>query len=308
MKQEVISAKMNDAQVKLTKNLVSEFKEANRDAKISGPKFGKIADAILMSLKIDEEHYIKFIKILLGNDIKVLFTKNSSPRTKQIIDEYESRKKEAELRNKLRQIDDKAAEAAANQPKANPDKDLTIQDIEKLINKGNYRELIRISKSINCPPKVCQYASENIAGAAKNSIEELVAQGIGNKNRATEVINKLLVIASDKDLRVTNDISILKDAGIAAIEVASSTDDTIDELIKICNNNALHHSVTVMSAVKFSETVFENEALYKDDIDIAVRSLSTRWMNIAYDVARRDMSEEDVKKFNQLLDYIDSKR
>lgn len=309
MKLEIISAKMTDPQARLMKKLVSQFKDSHKDVRINGPKFGKIADAILMSMKIDENHYVQFIKILLGNDINVLFTKNTNPKTKQIIEEFEGKRKEAELRKKLRLAEeDHALEASASGRKQNADKSITIQDVDRLIKEGNYQEILRISRSINCVPKVVEHAAASIGDAARNLIEELRFNGLGNKNKSDESIGKLISIASDKNLRVTNDISILKEAGSAAIEVAATNPDSVDELIKICNNNSLHHSVTVEAAVKFSELVFADEDYYKDDLDIAVRSLSTRWMNIAFDVAGRDMSSEDIEKYNQLLDYVDSKR
>lgn len=309
MKLEIISSKLNNAQAKLMKQLVDDFKESNRGVKISGPKFGKIADAILMSMKIDEAHYVKFLKILLGNDINVLFTKNTNPKTRQIVEEFEERRKEAELRHKLRKAEENhVLEASANEKKQNADKSITVQDIEKLIEEGNYNEIIRISKSINCIPKVIEHASSSIGTAARNKIEEHRFDGLSSKNKTEDAIIKLILIATDKNLRITNDINILKEAGEAAIEVAASNFETVDELIKICNNNALHHSVTICSAVKFAELAFENEEYYKDELEIAVKSLSIRWMNIAFDVARRDMSDDDLQKYNQLIDYVESNR
>jgi len=308
MKLEIISAKLTDSQAKLMKEIVIQFKASNKRTKISGPKFGKIANAILMSMKIDEDHYAKFVRIMLGNEISILFTKNTNPKTKEIITEYEEKRKEVEIRQKLRSAEDNDVETSVNEKKLNADKSITVQDVEKLVKEGNYNEVMRISKSINCIPKVVEHAAASIGDAARNRIEELQFDGLSNKHKAAESITKLISIASDKNLRITNDIRILKDAGEAAIEVAASTFETVDELIKICNNNSLHHTVTIKSAVKFAELVFADPDYYEGELDIAVRSLSVRWMNIAFDVARGDMSDEELEKYNQLLNYIDTNR
>lgn len=309
MKQEVISAKLTDRQAKLVKEIIENFKERNKKTKISGPKFGKIADAILMSLKIDENHYIDFIKTMLGNDINILFTKNTNPKTKKIVEEFEEKRKEAEIRKKLRKAEEnRSVDKPVVDQQQNTDKLITIKQVEKLVEQGKYQEVLRISKSINCIPKVVTFASESIGEAARNLIEELRFDGLSNKNKINDAITKLILVAADKSLRVTNDISILKEAGQAAIELAASNYETVDELIKICNNNALHHSVTIESAVKFAELVFADPDYYKDELDIAVRSLSVRWMNIAFDVARRDMNEEELEKYEQLIDHIENKR
>lgn len=305
MSQEIISAKITQNQIKNVKMMVSKFLELNPKARITPPKFGQLGDGILFSFKIDIDHFSKMLLLFLENEINVLFAKNVTGKTKELIDDYENRKREIETKKRMRDGD---KEVSINEKKINNDKTITVEDVDKLIKLGDYSELIRISRSINCVPPVVEHAASNIKEAAQIAINQLEIEGLTSKYKAEDAIKKLLSIASDKNLLVTKDVQIFKDAGLAAINVIRSYKDLISELIKIANNNALHHSIVVEAIAVFSDIVFADEEFFKDDIQIALRSLSVRWLNIAYDVAHTNMSEDSKEKFNKLLDYILNKR
>lgn len=304
MSQEILSAKINQAQVVVVKTLVTKFKELNPKAKVSSPKFGQLGDGVLFSVTIDVENYNKLLVLFLDNDIKILFTKNTSGKAKELIEQYEERKKELETKKRMR---DAEADFSGDK-KVNSDKSITLQDIEKMTNDGNYKELLRISKSINCAPAVVEQAILNIKDAAQVAIIKLEEEALFSKMKASDNIKELIHLASDKRLLITKDVDILKQAGFAAINLAKTYSDNTSDLITIANNNLLHHSVVVEAIVAFSEIVFADEDFFKDDITIALRSISVRWLNIAYDVAHVEMSDEKKAKFQKLLDYIYTKR
>ncbi len=302
---EVISAKLLQEQISLVKALVTSYKNKFNSAKIAGPKFGKIGDEILMSVKIDANHYKDFLRLLLENNISILFTKHTPANTKDIIAEYQEKKKEAEVRQRMLEIDSKPSE---NEKRINADKSITISDVENMVRQGNYEEIFRISRSIACQPAVMEKAQHSLAEAVRNAIDDLVVEGITNKELADGSIKKLIQIATDKKLRVARDVSFMKEAGLSAIDIAANFNETVYHLIDIANNNSLHHSVTIAAVIKLSGLIFEDEELFADEIEISLRKISVRWLNIAYDVAFPDLSDEEKEKFNKFVDFINSKR
>lgn len=304
MASEVVSAKLTDDQVKILKTLVAKFIEINPKCGISGPKFGQIGDGILMSLKIDSQYFEKFVKLLFDNSIPILFSKNMSSTRKEFLDELDKKKQELEAKQKLRDMDIDRTGDSANEKKVNSDKAISLNDIEKLTKDGNYSELIRISRSINCSPPVIEKATASIKEAAFNAVNDLEIEGLSSKHFADDAVKKLIKIASDKQLVIVKDTTILKEAGRAAINIAQAYRDTTSNLIAIANNNALHHTVIVEAIVAFSEIVFADPEFFKDELEIAKRSISLRWLNIAYDVAHTEMSKEARDHFIKFQDFI----
>ncbi|NOX18200.1 MAG: hypothetical protein GXO87_07955 [Chlorobi bacterium] len=131
----------------------------------------------------------------------------------------------------------------------------------------------------------------------------LKKDGMIKKSKANDNIPILLQIASSEKLKSAYFITVMKEAGNAAIEICSIYPDYVGELIIISNDRRVPNIINLRAASKFAEATLENRDKYKKDITIAKKRINKKWLDNIYDVAGFELTKrenENLEKFKNI--------
>lgn len=292
---EVITAKANKNDIERIKLIIERLKEKNPSLSSTPLRFGKIGDDIIVTFKVDNKSYKSVIEKLVVNNIKVL---SNSESTQRLIDTVKNSNVSNTAKSSGMGWDDLREKNQAGEHKK----------LQEFISEGNYNEVIRISRTVSLGREIVETAKNNIDHTIEKAINSAFNDGLTKKYDIDINIQKLVQIASDNNLKFLHKNDLMKQAGLNAVIIATRNKEYVGELIKMCNNNLLNNLVNIKAAVKFAEIVLPNPESFKEDILIAIRTINTRWLKIAFNVAANELSENEVVLFNKLIDFIDNHR
>ncbi len=96
------------------------------------------------------------------------------------------------------------------------------------------------------------------------------------------------------------------------MELCTKFDDFADELIKIANNIKMPNIVSIKAIILFTEiTLLDNrnfKSVYEADIVYATKNTNLRWLKIAYDTVEHELKEDDKKKYEMFMSFIEYKK
>lgn len=291
---EVITAKADKNDIEKIKLIIQRLKEKNPSLSSTPLRFGKIGEDIIVTFKIDQGNYKALVEKLIVNNIKVL---SNSEKTQNFIDTVKSNiaanasksgKGWDELKEKSQTLDNKK--------------------LHEFINEGNYNEVIRISRTVSLGREAVETAKNNIDHTIERAISLAYNEGINRKYDVDINIQKLVQIASDNNLKILHKIELMKQAGLSAVAICSQNKDYIGELIKICNNISVHNLVNIKAAVKFAQIVLVDPDAFPEDVQIAVRTINTRWLSMAFDVVADELDQGEILLFSKLTTFINEHR
>ena len=289
-----VATLIKEKEVVFFKELIDKLRDRQPEIQITPFKYGSIGDNKLVSFKVSENHYTLILESMVTNNLKIILKDEESEK---II-------KKAETVSLAREMngwgDIKKSES--------PDNTKETKSLEAYIKEGNYSEVIRISRNINFGNEVVQKAKNSIPIAVTNAIKKATYESEQRKSSVEENIKLLIKIASDINLKNLNLPKLLKQAGFSAIQLCANDPNQFEQLISICNNSSIHNMINVKAAIAFSKITLDKESEYEEIISIAVRNLNTRWLSIAGDVAKNDLSKDELTQFNRLIDYLFEKR
>ncbi len=294
MQTETITAKVNKQDIEKIKTIIESFKEKFPKMVITPLRYGKIGDEIVVNFKIEE----KFAKIMLE---KLVMNK--------IILLSQSQKTQKVIENIKQDISRSApVKSGGWSDVRNTNKFSSKPKVDELTSNGNYSDLIKISRTIIYGKNIADAAKENIDPAIENAINQAYSEGLSKKFESDKNIQKLFQIASDNNLKLLQKNDYMKEAGLKAIELATSNKSSANELITIANNTAVHNFVSIKAVVNFASLIFKNPEEYKEDIEIAIRKLNIRWLKLNVASVEKDFSFEDIKLLEDLFEFIQNKR
>lgn len=184
----------------------------------------------------------------------------------------------------------------------------THDSLDDLIDGGNYKELIKVSKDITYSTETLSKAKSGILLTVTNAIIKNVDEVAKYRFAIKKTIENLLKIASDTELKLYNCNMLMEQAGVIAIELSSKYEESVHYLIKISNLRNIDNLLNLKAASKFGEIVLSDPGKYENDIRIAVRELNTRWLDMAYDSAKHKLSEEENELLIKCVNMIKSRR
>jgi hypothetical protein len=295
MEFEVISILADKRDIGGIVSTIKTIQFKNPNLSIGTPKYGQLSNKMIISYKVPKEQHKEIVGLFLGRSIKII------SRNDDVVNLMSSSRRGGD--DSFSQANAPGNEIRMKKPT------LTKAEVEENAQKGNYPEVLRVLKeTINYTPDVVERAKALLPEAISRGIKGAYNNGVAFQSKAEESVDALVKIASDSALKSLNRLDDMREAGFCAIELCARHVKHIDKLINICNNNTVPHIVNLKSAVKFSEVVFSDETKFRDDLDIAVRDLNNRWMDIAVDIAGRELNEEENELLNRLLGHIRSKR
>jgi hypothetical protein len=181
-------------------------------------------------------------------------------------------------------------------------------NLDKLIDEGKYKELIKVAKDVTYNPESISKAKAGIPLSVNNLIIKVIDRFSRQKMDIEEAISTLTTITSDKELPYFNSREWMYQAGIVAVELCSQRDYAIKNLIKISNQKNSDQLINVKAAIKFSEILFGNLTKYEEQIKLATKELNTRWLSNVAEAYRNKLSKEENEAFDKLVDFINDSK
>ncbi|MBX3009625.1 MAG: hypothetical protein KF816_16500 [Melioribacteraceae bacterium] len=181
-------------------------------------------------------------------------------------------------------------------------------NLDKLIDEGKYKELIKVAKDVTYNPESITKAKAGIPLSVNNLIIKVIDRFSRQKMDIEEAISTLTTITSDKELPYFNSREWMYQAGIVAVELCSQRDYAIKNLIKISNQKNSDQLINVKAAIKFSEILFGNLTKYEEQIKLATKELNTRWLSNVAEAYRNKLSKEENEAFDKLVDFINDSK
>jgi len=275
------------------KELIYTIKELKPGMIISSLRYENIGDEVIIFFRIDNDSYAFMVEKLIFNNVRMLIV---DQRNKDLMES---------IQNKIHITNTDFIGWGSSKSTTSARK---TKSIEELVESGNYREVIAVSKNISSSSVLVEKAKNNISNAVYIAIDTAFQDGLRNQIEIDNSVNKLLEIASDRNLRILNKMEEMKQAGYKAIELCSQSPDFYSDLIHIANLSSLPNINNIKAAIKFSQLVLSDPETFKDEITIALKKLNTRWLGIAMDTVKKDLTEEEIIEFEKLNNLILEKR
>lgn len=290
MEIEKILVKTSRDDLDRVQNVLNSLKDVNERFFLDDLHYSKIDDDVIISFTTEKSLYKQLLEKLHFNNLIIISDKESinEIRAKEL-DRLDHIKKKRGSKEDLFYL--------------NQDGD----SIDELARIGNYKELLKIIKSVHAGPDEIEHAKMEIDLAISNCIEITYKHGSDNKYLLNESILKLIKIASDPELSVREYDYFRKSAGLHAINLATLSERKIYKLVNICRNNMLHKFVCVAAAIKLAKFTFQHQDAFRKDINASISKINLRWLTLCYSMVQEDFSETEKIQFKNLVEYIKSK-
>ncbi|QQS36526.1 MAG: hypothetical protein IPM56_00820 [Ignavibacteriales bacterium] len=292
---EKIVVKATSAEVVKLKELLKRLEESISDLIIGPLLLGELGHDFIVSFNVDDKHYRMIIEKLTMNKIKVLTLDD------KIIEIINATPMNVNVETRLEEVKEK------EQTKLSP---FEVQDkvLDEAIQNGDYEKVIQIAMDIRNNGDIVERAKNNISYTLFIAIEKAYHKALEKKYEIPKSFTRLIEISADNKLKTLQFTELLKYAGARAVNLSALQKEHFRKLIQICNDSKLINYVNIKAAVKFSEIALKDQEQYRFEIDLAVRELNIKWLQIVFDIASVEFSAEEQNQFNELVDFIRAKR
>lgn len=289
-----ISVLIDKKKLEFIKKLLKSIRIEYPDLKVISPKLGSIKDKVLFSFKIEANYYNIVAESFTTNSIDIL----TIGAKKQLIENFKK-----DVQKPMVPKQEKLKEGWSDLIKKKDD--TPSISIEELINKGEYKRLIKLSKDIHLGSELRKFAAKSIGSAANILIGRLFQRGTLANDGPEEYIRRLLQIGRDKELKHLGEDSLRKTSVEKAVDLTDyfKEDEKEEQLVKICNDRGLHNHSNIYAALKLAEIVFESRE--KTISQYIRKNLNLRWLRIAYDAKPRKFPQESDQKIKMLIKTIE---
>ncbi len=256
-------------------------------------KTGKIGENILLSFKVHDEFYPTVLEKFAYNDIPIIM------QDKNAI-EFIDQKKE-QKRKKLRTQGWSEISKTKRQ--------ISLKDLHKFSEEGKIREVTKEARGgVSSSFAIVKRARELINPTIENAIKNLLICSEEKIGKRQEVIDQLILIASDKDLKLFHKYDEMVKAGMLAIELSVQYKNYYHNLIKIANNSKMSNINNVKAIIKFAEVYYNCSEKEKEKLPNIIKLLNTRWLHIAFETIKQKLSREEIDIFNYFIEFVEEQR
>jgi hypothetical protein len=290
---EPITLLASEKELPTIKTILKFLNEKHPTFKAMKFRTGKIGEDILVSFKVNEEFYSKVLEKFAYNDIPIIM---KDKKANEIIDEKKEQK-----RRKLKAQGWSEINAKKNQ--------ITLAELDKLARGGKLKKITKEAKGgISSNRDIVKKARSLISETVENSITNLINYAIEKPGRREDTIDELLLIATDKDLKLFGKVEEMIKAGIVSIELALSHKNYYDKIILIANNTKINNLINVKATIALASIYNLNENENSEKLTNAVKYLNTRWLKIALESVRSKFTHEEIKIFERFIGIIEEQR
>lgn len=259
--------------------------------KFSAMKFrtGELGQDILVSFKVKNEFYPKVLEKFAYNDIP-LITKDKDSQ------DYVKEKKEVK-RKKLRAQGWSEISVSKQQ--------VTINELNKFSEQGKIKEIVKEAKGgVRSNIEIVKKAKHLLSPTINIAIENLTSYAEERIGKREDTIEELMLIATDKDLKLFHKYEDQRKAGLTAIEISLSHKNYHSYLIKIANHSKLNHLTNIKAMLALANLYKESK---EDNVD-TIKLLNTRWMKIAFETIQQKLTPEEKEEFNSFINFVEDER
>lgn len=288
-----ITSLIKEKDLEPIKAILNFLKEKFPHFSVKKFRTGKIGEDILVTFKVSSEFYPKVIEKFAYNNIPLIMKDKES---EALVEEKKEQK-----RKSLRAEGWSEISFSRNQ--------ISLAQLEKFAKNGKIKEVAKeakggIGSKIEIVNKAKSLLTKTINTAIDN-LEKYAKEGVG---KSQEAIDQLLLIATDKDLKLFQKYEEIKKAGFTAIDISLSHKKYNDNLIAIANNAKLNHLININAAIALAEIVLSETEEGIKLLPEVEKKLNTRWLRIAIESTKQKIDSDGVTIFNQLIEFVEEKR
>ncbi len=287
-----ITVLTNEKDLVSIKSILKFLKERYSELLIVKFRAGLIGDNTIISFKVNSEYYPIVLEKLAFNDIQIIM------KDKEEANFIENKKEQK--RRKLRAQG--WSEISSNK------KQITIEELKRFSDEGKIKEIILEAKGgIRSSLEITEKARKLLSATVKIAIKNLINYAEEKLGKRPDAIDQLILIATDKDLKLLHKIDETNEAGLAAIQISLTHQNYYEYLIKIANNTKLNNFMNIKAANSLAELYLSNsdEEIQLPDV---IKDINTRWLRIAFESAKKNLSYEEIEKFEHFVEFIEESR
>lgn len=287
-----ITVLTNEKDLVSIKSILKFLKERYSELLIVQFRAGLIGDNTIISFKVNSEYYPIVLEKLAFNDIQIIM------KDKEEANFIENKKEQK--RRKLRAQG--WSEISSNK------KQITIEELKRFSDEGKIKEIILEAKGgIRSSLEITEKARKLLSATIKIAIKNLINYAEEKLGKRPDAIDQLILIATDKDLKLLRKIDETNEAGLAAIQISLTHQNYYEYLIKIANNTKLNNFMNIKAANSLAELYLSN---YEEEIQLpdVIKDINTRWLRIAFESAKKNLSYEEIEKFEHFVEFIEESR
>ncbi len=299
MDYEVLRILAQKEDIRIIKNIFSNFEKLYPNMKTASKKIAQLSDRVVVTIKLEKSDYGKIAEAMILSGLKVVAVNDF---TKSVIDSIKQK-----IQNNLKAEEE---EAKLTKEDVNPQiAPISDEQLDELARDGNYQEIKILSKDIiNFSENFVKKVKDLLTIAVENAINDAILVSRKSDEIAIESVRKLLDIASDTTLRSFNMFEIRQKAGIEAIEICLRNYRILTLLIDIANKANIPCNVNIQAIVSLSEIVLEDKEFFEKELEFAINNLNVRFIEISYDVAMERLTSDQLNLFNKFIEYIKLKK
>jgi len=249
--------------------------------------FNEFEDKTVLSFSFNEDYYSTVLERFALNKIEVMVNDDES---KKIIDNAE------------RKLKRKNSVVGVNWGGAGKTK--TKKAVTKLVEEGDYEELIRISRDVREDKERSKHSKIAIDAALKNVIANSYTAGKKDSYKTEFYFEKLLKVATNSYLRMNNKNEFRKEAGLAAINLASSDPEFYSLLIKMGNKSSLLPELSIKAILKFYNLVLVKKSTNSKIVKFAAKQINEKYLKSLYEDNKDKLSKEEKFAFAKFVNFM----
>lgn len=293
-KYKTIVAVCDKEELDSVKELFQVFKDKLSNLKIGAQKYGDLRNKIIITFRIAEDQFSLIIEKMVYNNIKVI---NNDEESLKVITEAKSEFARMQKRGYQGWNDVKIEKNV-----------ISLEMLNDWASVGNYKSIIMASKDVTGQKKeIIEKAKQLITSTIERAINSAYKEATDAPLDATKALKKLLTIAADPSLKSMNKNDQIKNAGGKAIEFCSKHKKFRSQIISICNNSQIHYFTNIQASIFLAKHILSEER-ERDLVELTIKQLNIKWLNIAIEIVGNHFSYEETKLFNELIDFVKAKR
>jgi len=288
-----ISLLVKNKDLQTIKAILKFLRDRHPDFSVAKFRTGVVGEDLLVSFKVKSEFYSAVLEKFAYNDIPLIMKDQASSK-------YVNEKKE-QKRRKLRA--EGWSEISVRKQK------VSLKDLEKFAESGKLKEIIREAKGgVGSDIEIVKKAKSLLSLTIDTAIENLLNYSLDKPGQREDAIHELILISSDKDLKLLDKKNEMIKAGLCAIEISLSHKNYYNNLIKIANHFKLNNLLNIRAAIAFSELYNKSNKTEIETISDPIKRINTRWLKIVFETVQVKLNTEEIDKFNSFMEYIERKR
>jgi len=287
MSQRTLFVNIKKEQISKVEALLKILKYTVSKINLKDVSFNEFEDKTVLSFSFNDDYYSTVLERFALNKIEVMVNDDESQK---IIDNAE---------RKLKRKDSVVGVGWGDSGKTK-----TKKTVAKLVEEGNYEELIKISRDVREDKGKSERAKVAIDAALKNVITNSYTAGKKDSFKTEQYFEKLLKVAANSYLRMNNKNEFRKEAGLLAINLAASEPELYSLLIKMGNKSSLLPELSIKAILKFYNLVLVKKSMNSKIVQFAAKQINEKYLKSLFDDYKSKLSKDEKFAFAKFVNFM----